>query len=98
MLASAKTGSGKTAAFLLPLLEVLSSRPRGPSRRVRALIVVPTRELAVQIVKVLTAAEDIDDDDRQRLRDAGFDDEAIWMVTSIACFSSRISSSMHSIA
>src|SRR5688572_9192018 len=53
VLASAKTGSGKTAAFLLPLLEVLSSRPRGPSRGVRALIVVPTRELAVQIAEAI---------------------------------------------
>ncbi len=44
--ASARTGSGKTAAFALPILELLSSRP--PSSSVRALIVVPTRELAVQ--------------------------------------------------
>ena len=53
ILASAKTGSGKTAAFLLPLLEVLSSRPRGSSRVVRTLIVVPTRELAAQIVEAI---------------------------------------------
>ncbi|HTO04340.1 MAG TPA: DEAD/DEAH box helicase, partial [Opitutus sp.] len=53
VLASAKTGSGKTAAFLLPLLEVLSSRPRGSSRTVRALIVVPTRELAAQIAEAI---------------------------------------------
>jgi superfamily II DNA/RNA helicase len=46
---SAPTGSGKTAAFLLPILQILSegTRPRG--RTVRALILVPTRELAAQI-------------------------------------------------
>ena len=48
--ASARTGSGKTAAFLLPVLDRLASRPAPPSARpVRALVVVPTHELAVQI-------------------------------------------------
>jgi ATP-dependent RNA helicase RhlE len=48
--ASARTGSGKTAAFLLPVLERLASRPAPPSDRpVRALVLVPTHELAVQI-------------------------------------------------
>ncbi len=42
----ARTGTGKTAAFLLPILQRLASGPRG---RVRALIVAPTRELAEQI-------------------------------------------------
>jgi len=47
--ASAQTGSGKTAAFVLPLLEVLArSKPRSP-RPVRVLVLVPTRELALQI-------------------------------------------------
>ncbi|HEX7600720.1 MAG TPA: DEAD/DEAH box helicase, partial [Polyangiaceae bacterium] len=47
--ASAQTGSGKTAAFVLPLLEVLArSKPRTP-RPVRVLVLVPTRELALQI-------------------------------------------------
>jgi ATP-dependent RNA helicase RhlE len=47
--ASAQTGSGKTAAFALPILQRLSAgvRPRG--RLVRALVLVPTRELAAQI-------------------------------------------------
>ncbi|RKH26094.1 DEAD/DEAH box helicase [Corallococcus praedator] len=49
--ASAKTGSGKTAAFLLPLLEALRARPGGSVRPVRAFILVPTRELAAQIVE-----------------------------------------------
>jgi ATP-dependent RNA helicase RhlE len=47
LLASAATGSGKTAAFLLPILHQLVDRPR---RTTRALVLVPTRELALQIV------------------------------------------------
>src|SRR3954469_21714731 len=50
VLACAMTGSGKTAAFLLPILHKLLSRPRGVSR---ALILTPTRELAAQIVEEL---------------------------------------------
>jgi ATP-dependent RNA helicase RhlE len=46
VLACAMTGSGKSAAFLLPILERLIAAPKG---RTRALIVTPTRELAVQI-------------------------------------------------
>src|SRR5829696_5989071 len=43
VLACAATGSGKTAAFLLPILERLRGKPRGVTR---ALILAPTRELA----------------------------------------------------
>jgi ATP-dependent RNA helicase RhlE len=46
VLASASTGSGKTAAFLLPILQRLLERPRGATR---ALVITPTRELAQQI-------------------------------------------------
>jgi len=46
VLGLAQTGTGKTAAFLLPILNRLT---QGPRRRVRALIVAPTRELAEQI-------------------------------------------------
>ncbi|MGJ7503529.1 DEAD/DEAH box helicase [Variovorax sp. ZT5P49] len=47
---SAQTGSGKTAAFSLPLLQRLDAeRTQGSSRRVRALVLVPTRELAAQV-------------------------------------------------
>jgi ATP-dependent RNA helicase RhlE len=48
VLACAATGSGKTAAFLLPILHQLLERPRGTTR---ALVVTPTRELAAQILK-----------------------------------------------
>ncbi|MBU1243519.1 DEAD/DEAH box helicase [Myxococcota bacterium] len=50
VLACAMTGSGKTAAFGLPILHHLLGRPRGATR---ALIVTPTRELAAQIVEHL---------------------------------------------
>ena len=46
VLACAMTGSGKTAAFLLPILQKLMGLPRGTTR---ALIIAPTRELAAQI-------------------------------------------------
>ena len=47
--ASAQTGSGKTVAFALPVLQRLAAGRRPPGRFVRALILVPTRELAAQI-------------------------------------------------
>ena len=47
LLACAQTGSGKTAAFLLPILHQLMQKPR---RTTRALILTPTRELAAQIL------------------------------------------------
>ena len=49
LMASAQTGTGKTAAFVLPLLQQLASGPRPSAKNVRALIVTPTRELAAQI-------------------------------------------------
>jgi ATP-dependent RNA helicase RhlE len=49
LLAGAQTGTGKTAAFVLPMLQTLhASRGPGP-RAVRGLVVVPTRELALQV-------------------------------------------------
>ena len=47
--ACAQTGSGKTAAFALPLLQNLQQVERGAWRRLYALILVPTRELAAQV-------------------------------------------------
>ena len=51
LLAAAQTGTGKTAAFALPMLQRLfiDSTVRGVSRRPRALVVTPTRELALQV-------------------------------------------------
>ena len=49
LLAAAQTGTGKTAAFALPLLERLQSRPHTGARPPRALVLVPTRELAAQV-------------------------------------------------
>lgn len=52
VLGIAQTGSGKTASFALPILQMLSNGLPGKNRFVRALILVPTRELAVQIAEV----------------------------------------------
>jgi ATP-dependent RNA helicase RhlE len=54
--ASAKTGSGKTAAFVLPLLQMLGSRDRSSQRPtpVHGLLLVPTRELALQITEAIS--------------------------------------------
>ena len=52
LLACAQTGSGKTAAFLLPILHRLMGRPR---RTTRALVLTPTRELAAQILEDFNA-------------------------------------------
>jgi superfamily II DNA/RNA helicase len=49
VLGRGRTGSGKTYAFVLPLLARLANRRRAGSRRPHALILVPTRELATQI-------------------------------------------------
>ncbi|WP_339893786.1 DEAD/DEAH box helicase [uncultured Algibacter sp.] len=49
VLASAQTGTGKTAGFTLPLLHILSENPKEKFRPVRALILTPTRELAAQV-------------------------------------------------
>ncbi|RZJ05866.1 MAG: DEAD/DEAH box helicase, partial [Haliea sp.] len=50
VLASAQTGSGKTAAFALPLLQLLQQQASADRpRRVRLLVLVPTRELAAQV-------------------------------------------------
>ena len=49
ILASAQTGTGKTAGFTLPLLQLLSQGPTLRHRPVRALVLTPTRELAAQV-------------------------------------------------
>jgi ATP-dependent RNA helicase RhlE len=58
VLASAQTGTGKTAAFTLPLLQLMSEQDNVPviaKNRLRALILSPTRELALQISENITA-------------------------------------------
>ena len=49
VLASAQTGTGKTAGFTLPLLEILGESKTKGRRKVRALVLTPTRELAAQV-------------------------------------------------
>ena len=50
VLASAQTGTGKTAGFTLPILQLLSQGQQLRQRPIRALILTPTRELAAQIL------------------------------------------------
>ncbi|MBP6759974.1 MAG: DEAD/DEAH box helicase, partial [Flavobacterium sp.] len=50
VLASAQTGTGKTAGFTLPILQILSQGKHLSHRPIRALILTPTRELAAQIL------------------------------------------------
>jgi len=52
LIASAQTGTGKTAAFLLPLVHQLISQPHDV-HQINALIIVPTRELAIQISQAM---------------------------------------------
>lgn len=49
IMAAAQTGTGKTAGFTLPILELLSKGPKVQSNQVRALVLTPTRELAAQV-------------------------------------------------
>src|SRR5690349_11680278 len=52
ILACAQTGTGKTAAFLLPIIQKLVTIPHD-AHKINSLIIVPTRELAVQISQTL---------------------------------------------
>jgi len=57
LLGCAQTGTGKTAAFAVPIVQLLSQQPRTPNtpRRIRSLILSPTRELALQIAENVEA-------------------------------------------
>ena len=55
VMAAARTGTGKTAGFALPLVECLSQSAPAGARKIKALIVTPTRELAAQIDENVTA-------------------------------------------
>lgn len=54
VMAVAQTGTGKTAAFVIPMLNHFLVKPRGKYAGIRGLILVPTRELANQISNVVT--------------------------------------------
>jgi len=56
LIASAQTGTGKTAAFAIPILQLLSldKKEKTNSKKIKALIVTPTRELAIQIGESFT--------------------------------------------
>ena len=55
VMGAAQTGSGKTAGFTLPLLQLLSQGRRAHSRQVRSLVLTPTRELALQVHESVVA-------------------------------------------
>jgi len=55
IMACAQTGTGKTAGFVLPILQLLSARPCANNNRALALILTPTRELAAQIHESILA-------------------------------------------
>jgi len=55
----AATGTGKTAAFLLPVLEHIGRKPHHHQRKTRALVLAPTRELALQITSRLAGSAPI---------------------------------------
>lgn len=57
ILGIAKTGSGKTASYALPILNNLQGNTKTKNRHVSTLVVVPTRELAVQVAKVFQQFE-----------------------------------------
>ena len=55
LLAGAQTGTGKTAGFTLPMLQLLSTRPAAKAGAIRALVLTPTRELAAQVEEAIRA-------------------------------------------
>ncbi|MCE3294307.1 MAG: rhlE [Crocinitomicaceae bacterium] len=52
ILGIAQTGSGKTASFVLPILELLQTQKPSKNRHIKVLVLVPTRELAIQVNEV----------------------------------------------
>jgi ATP-dependent RNA helicase RhlE len=55
LLGCAQTGTGKTAAFTLPIIQLLSAKPVEKRKKIKSLIVTPTRELAIQIAESFNA-------------------------------------------
>jgi ATP-dependent RNA helicase RhlE len=58
VLGIAQTGSGKTASYVLPTLQLLQSEPLAQNRHINTLVLVPTRELAIQVQKVYKSFSD----------------------------------------
>lgn len=54
VMAAAQTGTGKTAGFTLPILELLSKGQRAKANHIRTLVLTPTRELAAQVAESIT--------------------------------------------
>lgn len=54
IMAQAQTGSGKTASFVLPILELLSQTPTEGKRKIKVLVLTPTRELTLQVAEAFT--------------------------------------------
>ena len=58
ILGIAQTGSGKTASFVLPILELFQNQTTTKNRHIKALVLVPTRELAMQVNEVFRTLSD----------------------------------------
>ena len=58
VLGIAQTGSGKTAGYVLPTLQLIQSKPLAQNRYINTLVLVPTRELAIQVQKVYKSFSD----------------------------------------
>jgi superfamily II DNA/RNA helicase len=54
IMAQAQTGSGKTASFVLPILELLSQNPTEGKRKIKVLVLTPTRELTQQVAETFS--------------------------------------------
>ncbi|NEW60787.1 DEAD/DEAH box helicase [Sulfurovum sp. bin170] len=54
IMAQAQTGSGKSASFVLPILELLSKNPTEGKRKIKVLVLTPTRELTLQVAETFT--------------------------------------------
>ncbi len=58
LLGIAQTGSGKTVSYVLPTLQLLQGKPVAKNRHINTLVLVPTRELAIQVQKVYKSIND----------------------------------------
>ena len=81
IMAAAQTGTGKTAGFVLPILQLLSATAPAHPHRLRALIITPTRELAAQVQESVVIGQETGHDVRVvlfvRLREGALLDETL---------------------